>query len=132
MVYSQKIARKYALASFLLAVIELLIAIILSLEIASNACKYPSISGAYDNILIHIICHPFLELIAKPLHYAPVFTLWLVIVIPTTSLILAAFSFFRSRQSNWKMLSISGLIIHFLLLVGIVMEIKSEMLFLLR
>lgn len=131
MVYSQKVARRYALASFLLAIIELSIAVIIFLEIASNACQRPNIINAYNNVLVNIICHPFLELISKPLYYAPVFTLWLVIVIPTSSLILAAFSFFRSRQSKWKILSISGIVIHFILLLCIIAEIKYEILFLL-
>ena len=130
MVYSQKIAKRYAIASFFLAIIEFLIAVIILLEIASNACQHPTIISNYPNLLINIICHPFLAIISQPLYYAPVFTLWLILVIPISSVILAAFSFFRARQNKWKILSLSGLVLHFLLLLAIIVEIKYEILFL--
>ena len=128
--YSPKVAKQYAIMSFLLAVIELFMAAILALDIASNACQHPTIINTYNQWIVNIICHPFLQLIVKPLYYEPVFTIWLIIVIPTASFILAIFSFLRSTYSKWKLLSISGIIIHFLILAGILIEIKYEILLL--
>ncbi len=128
MISSRRIVRQYAIFSFLLALVEFLIAVIIALDIASNACQHQSIINNYDPWVRSVICHPFLTLLVQPIYYEPIFTLWLIIVIPTTSFILATFSFLKARTSKWKLLSILGIIMHILILLGILIEIKYEIL----
>ena len=128
MPYSSTKVKPYALTSFLLAMVECLITGMLLLGIAADACERSRLIETYHPLFSQILCHSSLASMIQSFHSAPVLTLWLTIVLPISSIILAVYSLLRFAPSPWKLLAISALLIHFLLLLVLVIEVRSKIL----
>ncbi|MGL5807834.1 MAG: hypothetical protein ACRC2R_27770 [Xenococcaceae cyanobacterium] len=126
---SRKTAKNFAIASFILAIIDLIIVAIGALELLATTCQYPDIVKTYSESYVNFICSSILKLVIDIVYGNPLFILWLIATCPLISIILAIISIVKEKKNIWKTLAISGISIHLLVSIAILIQIQYRTFF---